>query len=388
MKSIILFFILLISQTQNGQIITGNVENEIGTPISNVNIYIDGTKVATISNSDGSFSLDIQNQKNGNLIFQKETYESNSIAINKLIGKNIKVVLNKFKVIEELILIPYTEEAYRNYIQYFLNQFIGSDQTNVKIKNQRTLKFSYDKKNKMLKVKSPKPLIINNKNLGYEIQYNLITFEADFNNNTISFAGTSFFKETSQKNSVKVNRMDAYSGSMMHFLRSVFSKTTTEEGFIVNHVIKIPNKNYPTEEELAKLEAFRKEMKNTGTIKFPEEITNISRRKNNEKPYNLALIKSKIEEDVYTKNLAGNIFLDFKDILQVNFKKYFYDLKKGKIIKTNTSTNKSSYLYPEKDVFEIFADGNCSNPTELLAQGYLSEQKLEKLLPLDYQLGD
>lgn len=388
MKSIILFFILLISQTQNGQIITGNVENEIGTPISNVNIYIDGTKVATISNSDGSFSLDIQNQKNGNLIFQKETYESNSIAINKLIGKNIKVVLNKFKVIEELILIPYTEEAYRNYIQYFLNQFIGSDQTNVKIKNQRTLKFSYDKKNKMLKVKSPKPLIINNKNLGYEIQYNLITFEADFNNNTISFAGTSFFKETSQKNSVKVNRMDAYSGSMMHFLRSVFSKTTTEEGFIVNHVIKIPNKNYPTEEELAKLEAFRKEMKNIGTIKFPEEITNISRRKNNEKPYNLALIKSKIEEDVYTKNLAGNIFLDFKDILQVNFKKYFYDLKKGKIIKTNTSTNKSSYLYPEKDVFEIFADGNCSNPTELLAQGYLSEQKLEKLLPLDYQLGD
>lgn len=388
MKSIILFFILLISQTQNGQIITGNVENEIGTPISNVNIYIDGTKVATISNSDGSFSLDIQNQKNGNLIFQKETYESNSIAINKLIGKNIKVVLNKFKVIEELILIPYTEEAYRNYIQYFLNQFIGSDQTNVKIKNQRTLKFSYDKKNKMLKVKSPKPLIINNKNLGYEIQYNLITFEADFNNNTISFAGTSFFKETSQKNSVKVNRMDAYSGSMMHFLRSVFSKTTTEEGFIVNHVIKIPNKNYPTEEELAKLEAFQKEMKNTSTIKFPEEITNISRRKNNEKPYNLALIKSKIEEDVYTKNLAGNIFLDFKDILQVNFKKYFYDLKKGKIIKTNTSTNKSSYLYPEKDVFEIFADGNCSNPTELLAQGYLSEQKLEKLLPLDYQLGD
>lgn len=82
------------------------------------------------------------------------------------------------------------------------------------------------------------------------------------------------------------------------------------------------------------------------------------------------------------------MFLDFKDILQVNFKKYFYDLKKGQFVKTETSTNKSSYLYPEKDVFEIYADGNCSNPMELLAQGYLSEQKLEKLLPLDYQLGD
>lgn len=388
MQKVLIFVLIFIFGSQYAQIINGNIETENGNPISNVNVYIDGTKIATISGSDGSFSIDVQNQKNGNLVFLKESYESYSVAVSKVLGKKVKVVLNKFKEIEEVVLIPYTEEAYRNYIRYFLDQFIGYDQENVRIKNQSTLKFSYDKKNGILKVKAPKTLLINNKKLGYEIQYNLITFEADFNKNTVSYAGTSFFKETSQKNTVKLNRMDAYSGSMMHFLRSVFQKATSQEGFIVNYVIKIPNKNYPTEEEIAKLEAFRREMKTKNMVKFPEEIANISRRKNNEKPYTLAVIKSNISEDVYTKTLSGNVFLDCKDILQVNFKKYFYDLKKGKIIKSETSTNKSSFIYPEKDVFEIYPDGNCSNPTELLTQGYLSEQKIEKLLPLDYQLGN
>lgn len=46
-----------------GQIINGNVETENGNPISNVNVYIDGSKIATLSTADGSFTIDIQNQK-------------------------------------------------------------------------------------------------------------------------------------------------------------------------------------------------------------------------------------------------------------------------------------------------------------------------------------
>ena len=141
MKNLFTFALLLIFGICSSQIITGNIENEAGNPVSNVNIYVDGSKISTVSASDGSFRIDIQNLKNGNLVFQKETFESYSIAINKALGKKVKVVLNKFKDIEEVVLIPYTEEAYRNYIQYFLNEFIGSDQNNVKIKNQRTLKF-------------------------------------------------------------------------------------------------------------------------------------------------------------------------------------------------------------------------------------------------------
>ena len=95
MKNLFTFALLLIFGICSSQIITGNIENEAGNPVSNINIYVDGSKISTVSASDGSFSIDIQNLKNGNLVFQKETFESYSIAINKALGKKVKVVLNK-----------------------------------------------------------------------------------------------------------------------------------------------------------------------------------------------------------------------------------------------------------------------------------------------------
>ena len=41
-----------------GQIINGTVETENGNPISNANVYIDGSKIATLSTADGSFTID------------------------------------------------------------------------------------------------------------------------------------------------------------------------------------------------------------------------------------------------------------------------------------------------------------------------------------------
>ena len=74
-----------------------------------------------------------------------------------------------------------------------MGQFVGFDQVNVKIKNQRLLKFSFDKKNKILKVKAPETIIFNNKKLSYQVQFNLMHFEADFRNKIVAYSETSFF---------------------------------------------------------------------------------------------------------------------------------------------------------------------------------------------------
>ena len=49
---------------------------------------------------------------------------------------------------------------------------------------------------------------------------------------------------------------------------------------------------------------------------------------------------------------------------------------------------RTSFLHPEGDIFEIYRDGNTSNPGQLTNQGEFANDKIEKLLPLDYQLGD
>ncbi|OBW40959.1 hypothetical protein AB670_02696 [Chryseobacterium sp. MOF25P] len=385
-KTVLLFlmicpFYVLLSQTINGTVV-----NDIGKPIADVNIYLDGTKTGTISAADGSFSLNSTN--NNNLVFQKDDYETFTVNTSELLNKKLKVVLIKAKKIEEVVIIPFTEATYKNYINFFLDSFIGYDKENVRIKNQRSLKFSYDKTNKVLRVKAPQTLIIENKNLGYTIEYNLVEFSANFDENTTRFVGTSFFKETKSNDKVKLNRMNAYDGSQVHFFRSVFANKVADEGFIVNQITKFPNSKYPTEEELQRLKDFAQMFKSKGTMNVPEDILDIGTRKRNEPPYKIGVTKIKIPEIDYTKKTDNKLYLDYDHMMQINFKKYFYELKKGQFVKATIPIVQTSFLHPENDSYEIYANGNTSNPGMLTNQGEFAKNKIEFLLPLDYQLGD
>lgn len=389
MKNTILLFLFLFPLYSSvAQSIKGTVVNDAGQKISNANIYIDGTKIGTVSKEDGSFILPLPEKSSGNVVFQKENYETLTKPASEIIGKTLKVVLLKSNTIEEVTIIPYTEEAYKNYISYFLDQFIGYDHEQVRIKNQRTLKFSYDKKNKILKVKAPKTLIIENKNLGYEIEYNLVNFSADFESKIINCTGTSLFKEVKNNSKTKLNRMNAYDGSLLHFFRSIYNNTVAADGFIVNHVVKVSNPKYPTEEELKTLKDFMEMVRITKTINAPEHILDISQRKNNQKPYALAIIKTIIPDSDYVKRNGSEILFSFKDIFQVNYRKYEYELNGKEYIKSKNLVVLSSFLHPESETFEISKDGSITNPDLLLTEGDFTKNKIENMLPLDYQLGD
>ncbi|MCX8534585.1 carboxypeptidase-like regulatory domain-containing protein [Chryseobacterium luquanense] len=387
-KTVLLFLMICPFYVLFSQTIKGTVINDIEKPIANVNIYLDGTKTGTISAEDGSFTLNLNSKNNNSLVFKKDNYETFTINTSEVLNKKLKVVLIKTKDIEEVVIIPFTETAYKNYIKFFLDSFIGEDQANVRIKNQRSLKFSYDKSNKILRVKAPQTLIIENKNLGYTIDYNLEEFIASFDENTTRFIGTSFFKETKNSDKVKLNRMNAYDGSQVHFFRSVFTGTVKNEGFIVNQITKYPNSKYPTEEELQRLKDFAKTIKTKTITSVPADLLDIGTRKRNEPPYKIAITKTQIPESDYTKKTDGKLFLDYKYMMQINFKKYYYELIKGSFVKSSIPINQTSFLHPEDQSYEIYDNGNTSNPGQLTNQGDFAKDKIEKLLPLDYQLGD
>ena len=390
MKRILLFCIYFAFVSHCfSQIISGKIQTENGSSVSDVNIYLDGTKISTLSINDGSFKLDVQGQKSGNLIFQKDNYETNIFPLNQAIGKSVKVVINPQKEIEEVVIIPYTEQAYKDFINYFLDKFIGFDRDDVKIKNQRTLKFSYDKKNKFLKVKAPQTLIIENKKLGYTIQYNLINFQADFNSKSTSYIGTSFFKETSFRKEIVLNRINAYKGSLMHFFRSLYNNELEKEGFIVNHAKRIPNPEYPTEAELQKLkDHFIIKKSQNATLPWTDELEGISQKKSKNSEFLMAILKTKIKESEFTKRKDGRLFLDFEDLLMVNYQKYYYEIKKGEFVKSGGVVTQSSILHPEALEFEIFKEGLSSEPDQLILEEHFSNQNVSKMLPLDYQLGN
>lgn len=391
MKRILLFYFYFgFVSLCFSQIISGKIQTENGQVIANVNVYLDGTKISTASTNDGSFQLDVQGQKSGNLIFQKDQYETSIFPLNQAIGKSVKVIINPVKEIEEVVIIPYTDQAYKDFINYFLDKFLGFDRENVSIKNQKILKFSYDKKNQFLKVKAPQTLIIENKNLGYTIQYNLINFEADFKKKTTSYLGTSFFKENNSKKNIILNRMNAYKGSLMHFLRSLYNNELEKEGFIVNHAKRIKNPSYPTEAELQKLLDHFEMVKaqRISNIPWTDELEVIAQKKSKNPEFLMAILKTKMKEPEFTKRKNGRLFLDFEDLLQVNYQKYFYEIKKGEFVKATTFSTQSSIVHPEALEYEVFQEGNISDPDLLILEDSFSNQNVSKMLPLDYQFGN
>ncbi|WP_449388459.1 hypothetical protein [Chryseobacterium lineare] len=387
-KSTILLLLLLPFCFSFAQMIKGTVVNDAGMKIGNVNIYIDGTKTGTISHEDGSFTLDVSGKNLGNVIFRKENYETFAAPVSEVVNKTLKVVLLKSNDIEEVRIVPYTEAAYKNYINYFLDQFIGYDKEHVRIKNQRSLKFSFDSKNKILKVKAPKTLIIENKNLGYEIEYNLVNFSADFNTKIVNCSGTSLFKETKNNNKIRLNRMNAFDGSLLHFFRSVYNNTVSTDKFVVNHVVKVPNPKYPTEEELKTLKDYMEVVRSTKVITVADNIRDIAERKNSQKPYALAIVKTLIPDSAYVKRNNEEVLFSFEDMLQVNYQKYYYELKGNDFVKSKIPVVQSSFLHPEGETFEVSKDGNITNPDLLITEGEFVKNKIENMLPLDYQLGD
>jgi hypothetical protein len=91
-----------------------------------------------------------------------------------------------------------------------------------------------------------KPLIIQNKALGYKITYWLESFEHNFSTRILSYSGLTYYEDLIRPNKRKaqaarwiLNRESAYEGSVMHFIRSVHAGTLASSGFIVRRLDKV-----------------------------------------------------------------------------------------------------------------------------------------------------
>lgn len=137
--------------------------------------------------------------------------------------------------------------------QIFKRLFLGMSENadRCKILNPDVLDFDNDRKTGIFSATSSDFLIIENKALGYKIRYLLSSLTMENNTGMSYFEGTAAFEELpgskSQLQRWQKNRLNAYEGSSMHFLRAAISDTSTieKEGFRVFRMIRKPNPEYP-----------------------------------------------------------------------------------------------------------------------------------------------
>jgi hypothetical protein len=252
--------------------ISGTVTDEDNKPLQGATVFISGAQKITATDATGHFTF--ADMQAGNYIISTKMLGYNSPSLAMTLHDRSASVLIKLQIksitLNEVNIT--TDKNRERYLSIFKEQFLGksADKKKCFIVNPEVIALNGKKsdlssltlksetatlivtKNNMslpynlvLEAEADDLIIIENNLLGYRIKYLLRSFEYSTKSHITSFDGDSSFEEmegtTKQRKIWEQNRLKAYLGSSMHFLRSVYTNTLLEEGFVANQMVKSSN---------------------------------------------------------------------------------------------------------------------------------------------------
>ena len=252
--SLFLIFIFLSVFSQSNYSISGKIiDAATKLPMQAASVFAENTTIGTATTADGTFHLQLPNG-GYDLVVTFTGYQTETKRISTADAGNNDIVIElkqKEKSLEDVVVRSTSEVAdgLAKYGEFFLDNFIGKT-TNSKyciIKNKEVLKFYYYKRTKRLKILATAPLEIVNEVLGYTIKYELDSFTHEYNTQVSQYTGSPLFEEmqtdnAEQKAKWNAARLLAYNGSILHFMRSLYNKKLKEEGFEIQFLINVNEK--------------------------------------------------------------------------------------------------------------------------------------------------
>lgn len=248
-KSIFVLVVMLISYklgiaqySLKGKVIASDTRN----PVISANVFLSNTSIGTISDQSGTFIITRFPPGRFELVVSCIGFETYTIPVQShQLPVDLEIILKpKVTELEEVIVEPYEKDGWEKWGNVFIEHFLGTSRfaEDIRLLNSEVLKFRFSKKRNVLKVFSDERILIENKGLGYLLKYDLTRFEFDFTNRLFFYQGFPFFEEmkTDRQGMQKrwsENRKEAYFGSLMHFMRSLYRNILIEQGFEVRQWI-------------------------------------------------------------------------------------------------------------------------------------------------------
>ncbi|MBC7867843.1 MAG: carboxypeptidase-like regulatory domain-containing protein [Gloeobacteraceae cyanobacterium ES-bin-316] len=258
MKNFSFFFLIVFSSvsgfTQSSFSVYGKVISSVTKqPLQGASVFAQNTTLGTATDAEGNFKLSLPDG-GYNLIITFTGYNTETKRINNADANDRSVVYElaeKEKQMEEVAVVATSEvkDGWNKYGDFFIEKFIGqtTNSANCIIKNKEAVKFYFSKKRNRLKVLATEPLLIENAALGYNIKYSLDSFTHEYNSQVSLYTGYPLFEEmlavdSDQQAKWMKARQEVYKGSMLHFMRSLYNKTLQQEGFEVQFVLDVNEK--------------------------------------------------------------------------------------------------------------------------------------------------
>ncbi len=379
--------------------IEGKVTTNSNEILEGASVYLNNTTIGTSTNNKGEFRLKVA-KGNYDLVVSFIGYSTSKLTINT----NLKQGFLHFKlapdahVLNEVVLkkTNYNDDWKYN-LSRFKRLFLGRTKLakSCIILNPKSLHFEYNSKTRELTAEAKEPLKIKHKGLGYIITYDLVQFSVK--NQRLFYSGYARYSNLKERVKKKWhrNRLEAYNGSKVHFLKSLLQKNLTQNGFVIHQFKRVRNPERPSDEEIKKARML---------ISLHRETITISRNNTNPlTPLDSAFVivgkssKPKYKDFLYKQHVPYNEMTSFnKDTPYLNFKNYLSIIYKnekeeddylngmfGKRKQATGVQTSNITLINEKSIIE--PSGILVDPHALLAEGYWAFESFANLLPLNYQ---
>ena len=376
-------------QDVTGIVINGNDNSKMVA----ASVFVNNSSKGTMTDEEGKFSISGITATNFELVISYTGFATVSLNItpdNIHEFHTVKLFPRKQDLQEVDISAP-EKEGWKHWGKLFTELFMGTSDfaSQCSIQNPEVLKFTSNKTTSVLHVYSNAPLIIHNDALGYMVKYQLEDFNYDAKHRVISYLGYAEFKDQvgdGKRKDVKwrSNRHEAYEGSLLHFMRVLYSDSLV--GFVVHRKIRIKADD-TLFSRLYKPDSMPKYVR-SGDRLFRIRLGPTTAYKKIPPYIDL------VDTSHFSFHDAVRSFPDrkqktfyFDDYLDVTYKNAFAkaDYLQQHFISSNVKMlQTSSIILISDQPITIEENGLFFNPLNLLVTGYWEWLKMAETLPSDY----
>ncbi|GEM_PF-517245 len=342
--------------------ISGKVVDRLtGEPMAYVNVFLSNTTIGTTTMPDGTYSIDHVPMGTYDIVVSMIGYE----LVKKKVYLNMKkeYVFN-FRLKQKDIELPAVTvkgeipKKWRKDLKKFTRLFLGNtiNSSECSILNPEIIDFKLDKeKNEFLAI-AEKPIMIENRALGYRIECYLRDFRYKRTGRIVrykTFLKFTPMKPENEKQEIywKENRLNTYIGSLRHFLAAWANGCIEDHGFLVKKSASMPSVGRRTvlnEINLYKCISYSSSMAQKEI--FFDGYLNV----------------------IYTGNIAYKLDTQKKE--SIWFKGY--TSRKGK---------RSSWLKLNFGFAWVDIRGNLGDPYSICVYGDWASSRIADELPMDYE---
>lgn len=247
---IIIFACLLFCDRLNAQTVSGFVyDKETRDPLVGASVYMDNSTIGTSTDLDGAFEIVIPEGIESSFVVSFVGYAT--LVRSKPDGSRIlKLYLEPdSNILEEVVLSPDDDWPRELKLSEFKKHYLGTSLRGKRctILNEEDLILTFSKKRKRLYARTKAPLLIENRLLHYRITADLRAFGLGYSKvsrnkkNLVSsgviYKGLNRYQslDTVDSPTVERVRMQAYFGSVLHFMRALASKDLFAQGYRIRY---------------------------------------------------------------------------------------------------------------------------------------------------------